>query len=280
MDSIRKPEWLKIKINNNPDSFYVESILEKYNLNTVCREANCPNRIECFNSKTATFMILGKNCTRNCTFCNVTSSKPEDIDTEEPSKIVKAVDALGLEHVVITSVTRDDLEDGGAGHFAAVINALKSKNVSIEVLIPDFKGDMTALKKVTDAKPDIINHNLETVPELYPEVRPGAEYEQSLNLLKKVKQIDKSIYTKSGIMLGLDEKDEEIIKVLLDLKNINCDFITIGQYLAPSKKHHPVIKYYHPKEFEYFKNTAIKLGIKAAAGPFVRSSYKAKEMLK
>jgi lipoyl synthase len=280
MQKTRKPEWLKIKINNNSDSFFVKDVLKKYRLNTVCEEANCPNRIECFNSKTATFMILGKNCTRNCTFCNVTSAKPEKINIKEPQNIANAVEELGLMHVVITSVTRDDLGDGGANHFAKVIKELKSKKVSIEVLIPDFKGDIDALKKVADAKPDIINHNLETVPFLYSKVRPGAIYDRSLTLLKNVKKLDNSIFTKSGIMLGLGEKDEEIIKVLIDLKNAGCDFITIGQYLSPSNKHHPVIKYYHPKEFEYFKNTAIKIGIKGvASGPFVRSSYKAKEML-
>ena len=281
MQKIRKPEWLKIKINNNSDSFYVQRVLEKYGLNTVCKEANCPNRIECFNNKTATFMILGKNCTRHCTFCNVTTSIPEDLNPAEPINIADAVNDLNLEHVVITSVTRDDLGDGGASHFAAVINALKGRKLNIEVLIPDFKGNIDALKIVTDAKPDILNHNIETVPQLYSEVRPEAEYRRSLNLLKNVKKMDSTIYTKSGIMLGFGEKDEEIIKVLLDLKNADCDFITIGQYLAPSNNHHPVAKYYHPKEFEYFKNIAVKLGIKeVAAGPFVRSSYKAKEMLK
>lgn len=281
MQITKKPEWLKIKINNNPDSFFVQDILKKYRLNTVCLEANCPNRIECYNNKTATFMILGKNCTRQCTFCNVKSGIPEEIDIKEPANIANAVDELGIKHVVITSVTRDDLGDGGAGHFTAVINELRKKNVSIEVLIPDFKGNIDALKKITDVKPDIINHNLETVPALYPNVRPEAVYERSLSLLKNVKKLDKNIYTKSGIMLGLGEKDEEIVNIFIDLKNANCDFLTIGQYLAPSKEHHPVIKYYHPKEFEYYKNTALKLGIMAvASAPFVRSSYKAKQMLK
>ncbi len=282
MPSLRKPEWLKIKINNNSDSFFVQETLKKYSLNTVCKEANCPNRIECFNNKTATFMILGKTCTRNCTFCNVAKGVPENINPDEPANIAAAVIELGIKYIVITSVTRDDLPSGGAGHFANVIKAVKkaAEDVFIEVLIPDFKGSIESLKKVVDAKPDVINHNLETVPSLYREVRPDAVYMRSLELLKNIKKLDRTIFTKSGIMLGVGENDEGIIKSLIDLKDAECDIITLGQYLAPSKEHHAVIKYYHQMEFEYYKNIAHKLGIKAvASGPFVRSSYNAKEML-
>ncbi len=290
MQNLRKPEWLKIKINNNSDSFEVRDILKKYALNTVCEEANCPNRIECFNKKTATFIILGKVCTRNCTFCNIKKGAAENVNPGEPENIAVAVKKLGIKHIVITSVTRDDLPDGGAAHFAKVINAIKKNSgavadvvadvVTIEVLIPDFLGSESSLKTVMDARPDVINHNVETVPVLYPSVRPNAVYKRSLELLKKIKQMDSSIFTKSGIMLGLGEKDEQIINVLFDLKKTGCDFITIGQYLAPSKEHHDVIKYYHPKEFEYFKSVAVKMGIRTvASGPFVRSSYNAKQML-
>lgn len=277
---VKKPEWLKIKVQNTEELAEVERILRKLSLNTVCDEANCPNKMECFSKKTATFMILGRICTRNCTFCNVSKEKPTAVDKEEPAHVAEAVKELGLRHVVITSVTRDDIPDGGAGHFAEVIRKVRSVNrdVIIEVLIPDFKGDEAALSKVVDAKPHIINHNVETVPRLYPEVRPMAVYERSIKLLENVKAMDKSIYTKSGIMLGLGEKKEEVIKVFEDLRSVDCDFLTVGQYLSPSKKHHPVVEYIHPDEFERYKEIGLNMGFKyVASGPLVRSSYQAEK---
>ncbi|HBC95845.1 MAG TPA: lipoyl synthase [Clostridium sp.] len=279
----RKPDWLKIKIRGGESSGEVKNILKKYSLNTVCREANCPNRMECFSRKRATFMILGKNCTRNCTFCNVNKAKPERVDEREPLNIARAIDRLGLRHAVITSVTRDDLEDGGAYHFARVIEEIKKlkKNITIEVLIPDFKGDRCALKKVVDAKPDVINHNVETAPRLYKDVRPMAIYERSLNLLNDVKELDGSIFTKSGFMLGLGEEREDVIGLLKDLRKVDCDIVTIGQYLAPSSKHHPVEEYVHPSVFEEYRKIGLELGFKyVASSPLVRSSYRAEEALK
>jgi lipoic acid synthetase len=227
-------------------------------------------------------MILGKYCTRNCTFCNVRKSIPSPPDPGEPGNIALAVKKWKLKYIVITSVTRDDLEDGGAGHFADVIKAVRDsdKNVLIEVLIPDFKGSFESLQKVAEARPDVINHNVETVPGLYPEVRPMALYGRSLELLGNVKKIDSRILTKSGIMLGLGEKRDEVIDVFKDLRKYGCDFITIGQYLAPSKSHHPVIRYYHPDEFIDFKKLALEQGFKSvASAPLVRSSYNADEMV-
>jgi lipoyl synthase len=280
--SAPKPEWLKIKYKKNENTNDVEKILRKLSLHTVCEEANCPNIGECFNKKTATFMILGKYCTRNCTFCNVKKNIPQQVDIKEPFNIAEAVKQWQLRYIVITSVTRDDLEDGGAGHFADVINVVKkdNQNVLIEVLIPDFQGSVSALQKVVKAGPDVLNHNVETVPRLYPEVRPMASYKRSLELIANVKTINKKLLTKSGIMLGLGETNEEVIKVFNDLRKADCDFITIGQYLAPSKQHHPVIEYVHPDIFENYRKLALEAGFKSAASaPLVRSSYNADEML-
>lgn len=278
----KKPDWLKVKLRAATScSKEVQEILERYRLNTVCKEANCPNRMECFGRKTATFMILGSVCTRNCTFCNVSKGKTQKVDPEEPVNLAKAASELNLKHVVITSVTRDDLEDGGAAHFASVINEIRKANpeMTIEVLIPDFKGDKTALKKVIDAKPDIINHNVETVPRLYKEARPMAVYERSLELLKNVKDIDNSIITKSGFMVGLGEKEEEVTELLKDLKKVSCDAVTIGQYLAPSKAHHPVIEYVTPDTFKKYEKVAVQMGFKhVASSPLVRSSYHAEKI--
>ncbi len=270
-----------MKIQGGENLNYVQKVLASHHLNTVCEEANCPNRMECFSSRTATFMILGSRCTRNCTFCDVTNGMPDTVDREEPEHIAEAVKSLGLSYVVITSVTRDDLPDGGAGHFAEVIRKVKEKNpdAAVEVLIPDFKGDMDALKTVIGADPVIINHNIETVPRLYKEVRPQAVYERSLELLKRVKELS-SLYSKSGIMVGLGETYDEVVESLKDLREAGCDFLTIGQYLAPSKDHHPVVEYVHPDTFEQYRKEALKLGFKGvASGPLVRSSYKAHEML-
>ncbi len=277
---VAKPEWLRIKFRDNQKKKEVEEILKRLSLNTVCQEACCPNIIECFSKKTATFMILGNVCTRNCTFCNVKKGTASDIDHKEPENIAKAVKELNLRHVVITSVTRDDLDDGGAGHFVNVIKEIKAldKNIIIEVLIPDFNGDSKSILKVLQAKPDIINHNVETIPSLYSTVRPMASYTRSLEVIKNIKLQDNSIYTKSGIMVGLGEKENEVIEVLKDLRNVNCDLLTIGQYLSPSKHHHPIVEYIHPDVFKKYKKIGLDLGfIYVASAPFVRSSYNAEK---
>ncbi|HYE11652.1 MAG TPA: lipoyl synthase [Patescibacteria group bacterium] len=278
----KKPEWLRRRIQGSHVSSEVNHILEELSLNTVCKEANCPNKMECFNRSTATFMILGNVCTRNCTFCNVTKGEPQIVDKEEPRKVALAVEKLKLKHAVITSVTRDDLLDGGAEHFAEVVREIHKlpQKVTVEVLIPDFNGDEAALDKVIAAKPDIINHNVETVPELYEKVRPMAIYERSLALLKNVKEKSSGILTKSGIMLGLGETEESVVKVMKELRAAGCDIITIGQYLAPSDKHHPVMEYVHPDIFEKYKEIGISLGFKnVVSAPLVRSSYHADEIL-
>lgn len=286
-----KPEWLKIKVVNQGQQAQVEKLIKDMSLNTVCEEAACPNRMECFNHRTATFMILGKQCTRNCTFCNVGKGIPEIVDDREPVRVAEAVRQLGLRHAVITSVTRDDLEDGGAYIFAEVIIKIREAcpDTTIEVLIPDFKGSMEALRKVIAAFPDVLNHNMETVPSLYHKVRPMADYRRSLKLLSDAKEIvnqikketDKSLFTKSGIMLGLGETTDEVISVFSDLLSSGCDFLTIGQYLSPSKKHHPVIEYIHPDAFEKYREIALGMGfIHVASSPFVRSSYNAAKALK
>ncbi len=275
---LRKPEWLKIKIEGGEISGEVKKVLRRFDLNTVCEEANCPNRMECFNRKTATFMILGNVCTRNCSFCVVTKGSPTPLDSQEPSKVAEAAKALGIKHLVVTSVTRDDLADGGAGHFAQVILAARKINpdMTIEVLIPDFKGNTESLNTVICAGPDIINHNIETVPRLYSGVRPMAGYERSLELLKKVRSKDSAIITKSGIMLGFGEEFEEVLEVLGDLRKVGCDFLTMGQYLAPSKDHYPIIAYIHPDLFKKYREIALSMGFKnVMSGPLVRSSYHA-----
>lgn len=274
----RKPEWLRIRVPAGSGYKEVRGILEDYHLNTVCDEALCPNRGECFQAGTATFMILGKNCTRNCRFCNVTSAKPEVVDPDEPRRVAIAVKALKLKYVVITSVTRDDLPDGGAYHFADVIENIKktTPGVGIEVLIPDFQGDKEALKKVVDAKPNVIAHNVETIPTLYKQVRPQADYQQSLEVISNIKKMNPEIKSKSGIMVGLGEKEDQVIEVMKDLRSHGCEFLTIGQYLAPSKLHHPVIEYINPELFDEYAEKARELGFEyVASAPLVRSSYMA-----
>ena len=282
MEIKRKPDWLRIDLNKGRSLNYVKEILSSFSLNTVCEEANCPNRMECFSKKTATFMILGSQCTRNCRFCNVTHGTPQPVDPEEPDKVAKAAAELELKHVVVTSVTRDDLPDGGARHFSRVIKAIKSlsSDTVVEVLIPDFRGSFAALETVVKAKPEVLNHNIETVPRLYPEVRPAAIYERSLELLSRVKSIDGSMLTKSGIMVGLGEKEEEVFRVFNDLRSAGCDFLTIGQCLAPSAGHYPVAEYISPEIFKMYKEKALSLGFSfVASAPLVRSSYNAAEML-
>ncbi|NLY11174.1 MAG: lipoyl synthase [Firmicutes bacterium] len=279
----RKPSWLRVGYRSNEHSLEVKEMLNKLSLHTVCQEAKCPNIVECFGKRTATFMILGRICTRKCTFCNVekNQSTPLAVDPLEPEHVAQAVAQLKLKHVVITSVSRDDLEDGGASQFAKVIRAIKDMDSSIivEVLIPDFNGSLAALQTVAAAKPEIINHNVETVPRLYPKVRPQAIYERSLELLARVKELDSSIHTKSGIILGLGEQKEEVLQTLKDLRAVDCDLMTIGQYLAPSAKHHPVIEYVSPEEFEYYKKVGEEYGFKyVASAPLVRSSYHAEKV--
>ena len=253
-------------------------LLERLHLPTVCESARCPNRGECFSHHTATFLILGEVCTRGCAFCAVKKGKPMPLEADEPRRLAQAVAELGLRHVVITSVTRDDLPDGGAAHYARVVEALREycPGVRVELLVPDFAGSTEALATVLAAKPDILAHNLETVPRLYPEVRRGADYERSLKVLKQAKQLSPKIITKSGLMLGLGEESREIEEVLQDLLHVACDMLTLGQYLSPSLHHVPVARYVRPEEFVSWQRQALDLGFKSvAAGALVRSSYKA-----
>ncbi len=279
----RKPEWIRSKMVDSQIFFQTKQLVNKNNLVTVCQEANCPNITECWSKKHATFMIMGDTCTRACAFCDVKTGKPTDLDIFEPIKIAKAVKNLGLKHVVITSVDRDDLKDGGSAHFYKVVKATREKNpdTSIEVLTPDFlrKGD--AYKKVLEADLDVFNHNIETVPRLYTTVRPGARYFSSLELLKNAKEFNKKVFTKSGIMVGLGENKEEVIQVMDDLRSAEVDFITIGQYLQPSPKHHPLNRYYHPNEFKEFEQIAKTKGfLLVSSSPLTRSSYHADEDFK
>ena len=276
----RKPDWIRSKIVNSKNFFETKKIVNQNNLVTVCQEANCPNITECWSKKHATFMIMGDTCTRACAFCDVKTGKPTDLDIFEPVKISNAVKSLNLKHVVITSVDRDDLEDGGSNHFYKVVNATREKNpnTSIEVLTPDFlrKGD--SYKKILEADLDVFNHNIETVPRLYTTVRPGARYFASLELLKNAKHFNKKVFTKSGIMVGLGENIEEIIQVMDDLRSADVDFITIGQYLQPSVKHHPLTRYYTPSEFQELEKIAKTKGfLLVSSSPLTRSSYHADE---
>jgi len=276
----KKPEWIRSKIINSQNFFLTKSIINKNNLNTVCQEANCPNITECWSKKHATFMIMGDTCTRACGFCDVKTGKPKPLDPLEPLKIAKATKELNLKHVVITSVDRDDLRDGGAEHFSEVINETRklNKNTTIEVLTPDFLRKGNAYKKVVEANPDVFNHNIETVPSLYLKVRPGSRYFASLELLKSAKKINNKIFTKSGIMLGLGEERDEILQVMDDLISAEVDFLTIGQYLQPSPKHYPLKRYVHPEEFEELKTIAKSKGfLIVASSPLTRSSYHADE---
>jgi lipoic acid synthetase len=274
----RKPAWLKIKSHSNDARGELERLLGDLSLHTVCEAANCPNMIECYCGKTAAFMILGDRCTRNCAFCDVRKGNPEGVDAAEPEKLARAVGELNLAHVVVTSVTRDDLPDGGASHFAAVIAALRERCplVRVEVLTPDFQGSIDALATVVRAKPDVVNHNIETVPRLYADVRPMANYARSLDFLANAKRLDPAILTKSGLMLGLGEEEAEVLDTLRDLRNAGCDFLTIGQYLPPSKFHYPLFEYVQPATFEMFREAGLAMGFShVASGPLVRSSYQA-----
>ncbi len=277
----RKPAWLKRRLPSGPEFEKVRALIDNCHLHTVCQEAKCPNIWECFSKKTATFLILGDRCTRNCRFCAVAHG-PEGLpDPDEPDHVASAVQKLELAYVVITSVTRDDLPDGGAEHFAKTIQTVRDKcpGVGIEVLIPDFQGNRHAWQTVLDARPDVLNHNMETIQRLYPQVRPQADYTQSLELIRYAADNAPDISTKSGLMLGLGESDHEIVAAFADLIQAKCRLLTLGQYLQPSKNHLPVNRYVPPKKFDALKEKALEMGFSdVAANPFVRSSYRAKEL--
>ena len=279
----KKPSWIRSKMIDSQIFFQTKQLVNKNNLVTVCQEANCPNITECWSKRHATFMIMGDTCTRACAFCDVKTGKPTDLDIYEPIKIANAVSNLNLKHVVITSVDRDDLDDGGSEHFYKVVKATRNKNpeTSIEVLTPDFLRKGNSYKKILEADLDVFNHNIETVPRLYTKVRPGARYFSSLELLKNAKKYNKKIFTKSGIMVGLGETKDEVIQVMDDLISAEVDFITIGQYLQPSPKHHPLSRYYHPDEFKEMEQIAkIKGFLLVSSSPLTRSSYHADEDFK
>ncbi|WP_343604492.1 lipoyl synthase [Roseateles sp.] len=279
-EQLKKPDWIRVKAGSPSTRFYeIKQILREHKLHTVCEEASCPNIGECFGKGTATFMIMGDKCTRRCPFCDVGHGRPDPLDVDEPLNLAKTIAALKLNYVVITSVDRDDLRDGGAGHFAECIRKVRelSPTTQIEVLVPDFRGRMDrALDILKAAPPDVMNHNLETAPRLYKEARPGSDYQFSLNLLKRFKEAVPGVPTKSGIMVGLGETDEEILQVMRDMRAHDIDMITIGQYLAPSGHHLPVRRYVHPDTFKMFEEEAYKMGFThAAVGAMVRSSYHA-----
>ncbi len=276
----KKPAWIRSKLSDSKEFFLTKTVVNQNNLVTVCQEANCPNITECWSKRHATFMIMGDTCTRACAFCDVKTGKPEKLDQFEPIKIANAVKKLNLRHVVITSVDRDDLPDGGSTHFKEVVEITRKKNpnTTIEVLTPDFlrKGD--SYKIILSANPDVFNHNIETVPRLYVKVRPGARYFSSLELLKNAKKDHKKVFTKSGIMVGLGEEKDEVIQVMDDLRSADVDFLTIGQYLQPSAKHHPLDRYYHPDEFKDLEIIAKSKGfLLVSSSPLTRSSYHADE---
>ena len=274
------PEWLKVKMPSGDNFKYLDSIISNENLNTVCKEARCPNIGECWNQKTATFMILGDTCTRACTYCAVTSGNPNQLDLAEPIRLSNTVYRLGLEYAVITSVNRDDLPDGGAEIFSQCIKLIKKNSpyCKVEVLTPDFQGNLDSLKSIINEKPDTFNHNIETVRRIFPKIRAKGNYELSINVLGQAKQLDKNLITKSGMMVGVGETLDEIIDTLKDLRSVNCDLLTVGQYLRPSKKHTAMARWYTPSEFKKIQSIGYELGFKhVASGPLVRSSYHAKE---
>ncbi len=274
------PDWIKIKPYKKEKYLQTLEIINHHKLATVCVEANCPNRYECFSSGTATFMILGDTCTRNCRYCNVKKGKPKPVDMDEPARVAQAVKEMQLDYAVITCVTRDDLEDGGAGQFVKTVKEIRKLNpdCKIELLISDLGGNRKALEKIILAKPDVFNHNIEVVKNLFSLLRPEGDYHRSIDLLKKAKEINSKLVLKSGLMVGLGETKEEIIRTFKDLIKAGCQVITVGQYLQPTPNHAPVKKFYRPAEFESLKETALSLGfLKVEAGPLVRSSYRAKE---
>ncbi|MCC7202199.1 MAG: lipoyl synthase [Nitrospirae bacterium] len=274
----RRPEWLKTRLPVGDNYNDIKRLLRSSELHTVCEEANCPNIGECFSQRTATFLILGSVCTRGCRFCNVDSGMPLPLDSEEPERVARAAKEMGLKHIVVTSVTRDDVPDGGAAMYAMTTSAIRrhSPDSTIEVLIPDFKGSDDALYTVVRERPDVINHNIETVPRLYTTVRPGAVYERSLRLLKTVSGSGYKITVKAGLMAGLGEEFQEIVEAMRNIRDTGCEILTIGQYLSPTRNHLPVLRYYHPDEFKELKAIGLELGFKyVESGPLVRSSYHA-----
>jgi lipoyl synthase len=278
---IRKPDWLKRRLPAGPAYEQVRGLLERSRLHTVCQEAHCPNIWECFSRGTATFLIMGPNCTRACRFCAVGHGRPAPVDPHEPIHVAEAVLEMGLTYIVVTSVTRDDLPDGGGGVFAETIREIQQRvsRAAVEVLIPDFQGDRDALKVVMNARPAVLNHNIETIPRLYPRVRPGADYGRSLDILRWAGEEDASIPTKSGLMLGLGESKREVEETFADLLDAECRILTLGQYLQPSKEHLPVERYVEPDEFDRWREKALDMGFRAvASGPFVRSSYQAEDL--
>jgi lipoyl synthase len=280
IENLRRPEWLKVKLPSGKNYIELKELVVNSKLNTVCEDARCPNLAECWSRKTATFMILGEVCTRSCGFCSVKLGKPLDLDYDEPGRVAEAVQELGLKYAVITSVNRDDKELGGADIFALTVEKIKKLNpqCKVEVLIPDFKGSIEALQIVLNSRPDVLNHNIETVKRLYHFVRPQANYEQTLELLKRAKE--KGFVTKSGLMVGLGETNDEVIDLLKDLRAVNCDILTIGQYLRPTANHLPVQRYVTPGEFDMFRKLGYELGFKhIESGPLVRSSYHADEQV-
>lgn len=277
------PTWLKAKLPKRPYSEQMKRMLREFRLNTVCEEARCPNIGECFSRGTATFMILGSVCTRSCKFCAVSKGTPSDVDEDEPMRVALMVKTLGIKHAVITSVTRDDLPDKGANQFAATVRAIKQvcDGVTVEVLTPDFGGRKELVKLVVESGPEVFNHNIETVRRLQKLIRPQADYERSLSVLRAVKEFDGSIVTKSGLMVGLGETDDEVIEAMHDLYEAGCDIVTIGQYLQPTRRHFPIMRYVTPQQFEFYKDVGESIGIKVVvAGPFVRSSYMAEHALR
>jgi lipoic acid synthetase len=278
---VRKPPWLKRRIQAGATYQQVHRIIQRTKLHTVCEEARCPNLGECFSQGTATFLILGDRCTRNCRFCAVAHGPVGPPDSDEPRRLAEAVRSMELRYVVVTSVTRDDLSDGGSGHFAQTISEIRGQvpAAQIEVLVPDFQGSDSAIRTVVQARPDVFNHNLETVARLYPKVRPGADYRRSLRLLRRVRALSSAMPTKSGLMLGLGESPEELREALLDLLEAECRILTLGQYLQPSRDHLPVERFLPPEAFEQWREAALEMGFReVASGPFVRSSYRAGEL--
>jgi len=276
-----KPPWLRRRLPSGPQYERIRSLIKNQCLSTVCQEAMCPNQFECFGQGTATFMLLGDRCSRNCRFCAVGHGPQSPPDPDEPARVAEAVETMGLSYCVLTSVTRDDLADGGAGHFAAAIRAIRERNphTLIEVLIPDFQGNHQALQTVVEARPEVLNHNLETVVRLYPTVRPQADYQQSLAVLQRAKTMASSMVTKCGIMVGLGETEVELGQLFADLTRAGCDILTIGQYLQPSRAHLEVVRYLLPSEFALLEQQALAMGLKAvASAPFVRSSYQAEAL--
>ncbi len=282
-DITARPPWLTVRAPQGKNYEELTRLVEEAGLHTVCQSAHCPNIGECWHSRTATFMVLGDICTRNCRFCAVTSKEPGLVDPDEPQRVVDAIKYLGLKHAVITSVTRDDLPDGGASHFAQIVSLTHKSypDCIVEVLIPDFQGDIDALQTVIDSRPAIINHNVETVERLYPSLRPQADYKRSLDLLRNVKKADLKMRTKSGIMVGAGETMDEVIQTISDIRATGCDILTVGQYLAPSSAHAPIDRYCTPDEFAYIKEKGLSLGfLHVESGPLVRSSYHAAQQIK